>query len=76
MNGVVVGEYLESVLQKMDSFEGEMKNIIKQAWIKSREESGVLRDKRTRIKLKDTFYKTVVWPEMMYGSDCWTLDKK
>lgn len=26
--------------------------------------------------VKGKFYKIIVWPAMMYGFECWTLNKK
>jgi len=36
-------------------------------WIKWREESRVLCDKKIPMRLKDKFYKRVVRPVMLYG---------
>ena len=38
--------------------------------------SGVLCDKRIPMRLKGKFYKSVVRPVMLYGSECWAVDKK
>ena len=31
--------------------------------------------KRIPIRLKGTFYKAVVRPAMMYGTECWAVDR-
>jgi len=35
-----------------------------------------LGDKRIPMRVKDMFYKSVVKPTMLYGSECWVLDRK
>ena len=69
-------KYLGSVVQKDGGFEEDVKNRIKCGWMKWREASGVLCDRRMPIRLKGKFYKTVVRPAMLYGSECWAVDKK
>ena len=32
-------------------------------------------DKKMPIKLKYKIYKTIVKPAMIYGSECWAVDK-
>jgi len=68
-------KYLESVLQKNVGFNEDIMHRIKCGWIKWRETSGVLCDRRIPIRLKVKFYKTVVRPALMYGSECWAIDK-
>ena len=46
------------------------------AWAKWREVSGVMCCKKIPIKVKDKIYKTVVKPAMIYGSECWAVQKK
>ena len=38
--------------------------------------TGVLRDKKVRINLKDKVYKTVIKTTMTYGAECWAVRKK
>jgi hypothetical protein len=69
-------KYLVSVVQKNGSFEENMKHRIKCGWMKWREASGVLCDKRIPIRLKGTYYKAVVRTAMMYGTKCWVVNRK
>ena len=69
-------KYLGSVVQNNGGNEEDVKNRIKCGWLKWREASGVLCDRRMPIRLKGKFYKTVVRPAMLYGSECWAVDKK
>ena len=69
-------KYLRSVVQKDGGFEEDMKHRIKCGWTKWREASGILCDKRIPIRLKGKFYKAVVRPAMMYGTECWAVDRK
>jgi len=44
--------------------------------IKWREASGFLCDERIPMRLNGKFYKSVVRLAMLYGSECWMVDKK
>ena len=44
---------------------------IKAGWIKWRQASGILCDKRVPQKLKGKFYRTAIRPAMLYGAECW-----
>lgn len=62
-------KYLEFVLQKVYGFEEDMKRRIKQGRMKQKEVSDIFCDKSIQIKLKGIFYKVVVRPTSMYGSE-------
>lgn len=51
-----------------------MKRRIKHERIKWKKASSVLCDKRIPIRLKGKFFKSVVRPTMLYGSDCWVVN--
>ena len=81
ISGVEVSEvesfkYLGSFVQKNGDLDEDVKHRIKCGWMKWREASGVLCDKRIPMRLKGKFYKSVVRPAMLYGSECWAVDKK
>ena len=40
-------------------------------WIKGRQASGILCDKRVPQKLKDKLYRMAIRPAMLYGAECW-----
>ena len=46
------------------------------AWMKLKQLTGVLCDKKVPIKLKDKVYETVIKPTMAYGAECWAVRKK
>ena len=43
---------------------------IKAGWMKRRQASGVLCDRRMPQKLKGRFYRTAIPPAMLYGTEC------
>jgi len=53
-----------------------MKHRIKCRWIKWKEASGILYDKRIPMILEGKFYKSVVRQTMLYRSKCRVVDKK
>ena len=52
------------------------KSRIDAAWLKWRQCSGVLCDKKMPIKLKSRIYRTVVRPVALYGAQTWPVTKK
>ena len=64
---VKVLKYLGSMFAAEGGSETDVNNIVKVAWAKWREVSGVMCDKKMPIKLKDKIYKTIVKPAMIYG---------
>jgi hypothetical protein len=63
--------YLGSMLQRDGDIDADVSHRIKAGWIKWRQASGVLCDKRVPQKLKGKFYRTVIRPTMLYGAECW-----
>jgi len=76
VNEVESFKYLGSFVQMNGGFDKDVKHKIKCRWIKWREASGVLCDKKIPMRLKGKFYKNVVRPTILYGSKCWAADKK
>ena len=46
-------------------------SAISAGWLKWRQASDILCDKRVPQKLKDKFYRTAIRPAMLYGAECW-----
>ena len=56
--------------------ERDINNRVKLAWMKWKQLTGVLCDKKVPIKLKDKVYKMVIKPTMTYAAECWAVRKK
>ena len=63
--------YLGSILQEDGGIDEDVNHRIKAGWMKWRQASGILCDKRVPQKLKGKFYRTAVRPAMLYGAECW-----
>ena len=62
--------YLGSMLQRDGDIDEDVSHRIKAGWMKWRQASGVLCDKRVPQKLKGKFYRTAIRPAMLYGAEC------
>ena len=63
--------YLVSMLQRDGDIDADVSHRIKAGWIKWRQVSGILYDKRVPQKLKGKFYRTAIRPAMLYGAECY-----
>ena len=63
--------YLGSMLQRDGDINVDVSHRIKPGWIKWRQASGILCDKRVPQKLKCKFYRTTIRPAMLYEIECW-----
>jgi hypothetical protein len=68
--------YLGSMLQKDGDIDEDVSHRIKVGWLKWRQASGVLCDKRVPQKLKGKFYRTAIRPAMLYGAECWPTKRR
>jgi hypothetical protein len=59
------------MLQKDGDVDADVCHRIKAGWMKWRQASGILCDKRVPQKLKGKLYRTVIRPAMLYGAECW-----
>lgn len=78
LEGVVISQsnhfkYLGSIIQKDGGCEEDISHRIKAGWLKWRQATGVLCDRKIPMKLKGKFYRTVIRPAMLYGSECWAM---
>ena len=60
--------YLGSMLQKDEDIDADVCHRIKAGWMKWRQASDILCDKRVPQKLKGKFYRTTIRPAMLYGA--------
>ncbi|KAH0435157.1 hypothetical protein IEQ34_026682 [Dendrobium chrysotoxum] len=68
--------YLGSIVQSDGEIDGDVISRIQVGWLKWRNASGLLCDRKVPLKLKGKFYKMVVKPAMLYGAECWPLKEK
>jgi hypothetical protein len=68
--------YLGSMLQKDGDIDEDVRHRISAGWLKWRQASGVLCDKRVSQKLKGKFYRTAIRPAMLYGAECWPTKRR
>uniref|UniRef100_A0A8R7VFQ2 Reverse transcriptase domain-containing protein n=1 Tax=Triticum urartu TaxID=4572 RepID=A0A8R7VFQ2_TRIUA len=68
--------YLGSMLQEDVGIDEDVNHRIKARWMKWRQASGILCDKRVPRKLKDKFYRTAVRPAMLYVVECWPTKRR
>jgi hypothetical protein len=68
--------YLGSMLQRDGDIDADVSHRIKAGWMKWRQASGILCDKRVPQKLKGKFYRTAIRPAMLYGAECWPTKKR
>jgi hypothetical protein len=68
--------YLGSMLQRDGDIDADVSHRIKAEWMKWRQASGILCDKRVQQKLKGKFYRTAIRPIMLYGAECWPTKRR
>ena len=56
--------------------QADVNDRIRIGWMKWKEVSGVMCDRKVPVKLKDKVFKTIIRPAMTYGSECWAVKKK
>jgi hypothetical protein len=62
--------YLGSMLQSEGEIDEDVSHRIRVGWVKWRQASGVLCDKKIPNNLKGKFYMTAIRPAMMYDAEC------
>jgi hypothetical protein len=63
--------YLGSMLQKDGDIDEDVRHRISAGWLKWRQASSVLCDKKVPQKLKGNFYRMAIHLAMLYGAECW-----
>ena len=69
-------KYLGSIINRDGSCDEDVNHRIIVAWLKWRENSGILCDKRMSPKLEGKIYTTVYNGALTCGSKCWTMYEK
>ena len=62
-------KYLGTVMETEGGSNNAVKQRVKSAWMKWREMSGVICDRKMPKKLKSKIYKSVLRPVMLYGQN-------
>jgi hypothetical protein len=57
-------------------FNLHVRHTISAGWLKWRQASSVLCDKKMPQKLKGKFYRMVICPTMLYGAECWPTKRR
>ncbi|PKA52309.1 integrator complex subunit 11 [Apostasia shenzhenica] len=68
--------YLGSIIQNDGEIDNDVISRIQAGWVKWRNASGVLCDRKISSKIKGKFYKNIVRQAMIYGAECWPAKKK
>ena len=68
--------YLGSMLQSNGDIDDDVCHKIKAGWMKWRQASGILCEKKVPRKVKGKFYRTAVRPAMLYGAECWPTKRQ
>ena len=68
--------YLGSMLQSDGEIDEDVSHRIRAEWVKWRQTSSVLCDRKVPQKLKGKFYRTAIRPVMLYGAECWATKRQ
>jgi hypothetical protein len=68
--------YSGSMQQKDGDIDEDVRHRISTGWLKWRQASGVLCDKKVPQKLKGKLYRMVIRPTMLYGAECWPTKRR
>ena len=69
-------KHLGSIFTSDGGSQADVTNRIGIGWMKWKEVSVVICDRKMPVKLKDKVFKTIIRPAMAYGSECWAVKKK
>jgi hypothetical protein len=68
--------YLGSMLQSEGEIDENVSHKIRAGWVKWRQTSGVLCDKKVPNKLKGKFYRMVIRLAMLYDAEYWATKRQ
>ena len=68
--------YLGSMLQSNGGIDEDVSHRINAGWMKWRQASRVLCDKKVPEKLKGKFYRMAIRPAILYGAECWPTKRQ
>ena len=68
-------KYLGSTLAEDGELDAEVNHRVRSGWRNWKNVSGVLCDRRMKVKIKGKVYKTIVGPAMVYGAETWAVKK-
>ena len=68
--------YLGSMVQKNAYIDEDVRHRISVGWLKWRQASGILYDRRVPQKIKSKFYRTAIRPAMLYSAECWAIKRQ
>ncbi|KAG2599597.1 hypothetical protein PVAP13_5KG423621 [Panicum virgatum] len=68
--------YLGSMLQRDGDIDEDVSHRIRAGWMKWRQASGVLCDKKVPQKLKVKFYRTAIRLAILYGAEYWPTKRQ
>ena len=69
-------KYIGSLFTREGGSQADVNHRIRIGWMKWKEVSGVMCDRKIPVELKDKLFKTIIRPAMTYGSECWAVAKK
>ena len=69
-------KYIGSIFTIEGGSQADVNNKIRSEWLKWKEVSGVMWDRKMPVELKDKVFKTIIRPAMTYCLECWAVKKK
>ena len=69
-------QHLHDFWKSQHLHDEDVRHRISAGWLKWRQASGILCDKRVPQKLKVKFYRTAIRPAMLYGAECWPTKRR
>lgn len=69
-------KYLGSILSNDGKIDNDVTHRTTTGWLKWRQLTGVMCDRKMPLKVKGHLYKTAIRPAVLYGSECWATNKQ